>query len=119
MPANNPVATMYALKEELEAAHVALRKEYRSRPRRKDMGHVWAEAMNRSHYGLVLVRDYERFGDRPENAIDELKKNLARVLKATAKLAADPYRCTQAWRIKQWEYHVGLRWKEEGEADHG
>jgi hypothetical protein len=103
MPANDPVAEMYALKAELEAAHVALHKEYRSRPRRSDMSHVYSEAHNHSHYGLVLVRDYENYGDRPQTAIDELKKNIRRVRKATAKLAADPYRCTQAWRIKQWE----------------
>jgi hypothetical protein len=107
MPANDPVAEMYALKAELEAAHVALRKEYRSRPRRTNMAHVYAEAHNRSHYGLVLVRDYENYGDRPQAAIDELKKNIARVRKATAKLAADPYVCTQQWRIKEWEAHRG------------
>jgi hypothetical protein len=118
MPANDPIAEMYALKAELEAAHLELKKEYRSRPRRTNMGHVWAEAMNRSHYGFVLVNDFEKYGARPQEAIAELKKNIARVRKATAKLAADPYRCTQAWRIKEWEFQVSLRWKEE-EADHG
>jgi hypothetical protein len=117
MRASDPVAEMYALKAELEAAHKALTKEYRSRPRRTNMGHVWAEAMNRSHYGVVLVNDFEKYGARPQEAIDELKKGLRRVRKATEKLAADPYRCTQAWRIKEWEQHVAMRWREE--ANHG
>lgn len=107
MPGNDPVATMYAKKAELEAAHVALRTEYRSRPRRTNMAHVYSEAWNLSHYGLVLVRDYENYGDRPEAALAELEKNLRRVRKAIAKLVADPYRCTQAWRIKEWEAYRG------------